>query len=55
MEAHEGFNAEALLDHLRARVASFKVPKQIIVIDALPRNALGKIEKHRLREPATAL
>jgi len=50
VEAHEGFNAEALLDHLRGRVASFKVPKQVIVIDALPRNALGKIEKHRLRE-----
>jgi malonyl-CoA/methylmalonyl-CoA synthetase len=50
VEAHEGFNPEALLDHLRGRVASFKVPKQIIVIDALPRNALGKIEKHRLRE-----
>jgi malonyl-CoA/methylmalonyl-CoA synthetase len=50
VEAREGFDAEALLDHLRGRVASFKVPKQIIVIEALPRNALGKIEKHRLRE-----
>jgi malonyl-CoA/methylmalonyl-CoA synthetase len=50
VEAHEGFDPEALLDHLRGRVASFKVPKQIIVIEALPRNALGKIEKHRLRE-----
>jgi malonyl-CoA/methylmalonyl-CoA synthetase len=50
VEAGEGFDPEALLDHLRGRVASFKVPKQIIVIEALPRNALGKIEKHRLRE-----
>jgi malonyl-CoA/methylmalonyl-CoA synthetase len=50
VEAHAGFDPEALLDHLRGRVASFKVPKQIIVIEALPRNALGKIEKHRLRE-----
>jgi malonyl-CoA/methylmalonyl-CoA synthetase len=50
VEAHAGFDPEALLDHLRGRVASFKVPKQIIVIEALPRNALGKIEKHRLRD-----
>jgi len=50
VEAREGFDPEALLAHLRARVASFKVPKEVIVVDALPRNALGKIEKHRLRE-----
>ena len=50
VEAREDFDPEALLAHLRVRVASFKVPKEIIVVDALPRNALGKIEKHRLRE-----
>ncbi len=50
VEAGEGFDPAALLEHLRGRVASFKVPKRIIVIEALPRNALGKIEKHRLRE-----
>ncbi|HZV79401.1 MAG TPA: AMP-binding protein [Candidatus Binatus sp.] len=50
IEAESGFDPEALLVHLRTRVASFKVPKEIIVVEALPRNALGKIEKHRLRE-----
>jgi malonyl-CoA/methylmalonyl-CoA synthetase len=50
VEVEEGFDPEALLGHLRGRVASFKVPKRIIVIEALPRNALGKIEKHRLRD-----
>ena len=50
VEAREGFDPEALLAHLRTRVAIFKVPKEVIVVDALPRNALGKIEKHRLRE-----
>jgi len=50
IEAESGFDPEALLVHLRARVASFKVPREIIVVEALPRNALGKIEKHRLRE-----
>jgi len=33
----------------RTRLASFKVPKQVVVMDALPRNAMGKVEKNRLR------
>jgi malonyl-CoA/methylmalonyl-CoA synthetase len=33
----------------RARLASFKVPKQVYVVDALPRNAMGKVEKAVLR------
>ncbi len=32
------------------RVASFKRPKAWIVVDELPRNAMGKVEKHVLRE-----
>jgi non-ribosomal peptide synthetase component E (peptide arylation enzyme) len=41
---------DELLDHLRAhRIASFKLPERFRFVDALPRNALGKIIKHRLR------
>jgi malonyl-CoA/methylmalonyl-CoA synthetase len=32
----------------RASLASFKVPRRFIVVDKLPRTALGKIQKHRL-------
>ena len=35
----------------RARIAGFKVPKSIDVIDALPRNPTGKIMRRTLREP----
>jgi malonyl-CoA/methylmalonyl-CoA synthetase len=49
IEADEGFDSEALLATLRERLASFKIPKSVNVIAALPRNALGKIEKPRLR------
>lgn len=49
IEAENGFQTEALLDDLRTRLASFKVPKSVFVIDALPRNALGKVEKPALR------
>jgi malonyl-CoA/methylmalonyl-CoA synthetase len=34
----------------RERLAGFKVPKQVLVVGELPRNALGKVEKARLRE-----
>lgn len=40
---------EAILATLRERIASFKVPKEIYVVDALPRNAMGKLDKPALR------
>ena len=33
----------------RERLAGFKVPKRVEVVDALPRNAMGKVEKAELR------
>lgn len=32
----------------KGQMAGFKVPKEIRFVEALPRNALGKVEKHRL-------
>jgi malonyl-CoA/methylmalonyl-CoA synthetase len=49
LELDAAVDAEALVAHLRTRLASFKVPRDVRVVDALPRNALGKIEKARLR------
>jgi malonyl-CoA/methylmalonyl-CoA synthetase len=48
VEADPGFDSEVFLAALRGRLASFKVPKAVHVIDALPRNAMGKVEKQRL-------
>jgi malonyl-CoA/methylmalonyl-CoA synthetase len=41
----------ALEAALRARVASFKVPRAFVRVTALPRTALGKVQKHRLPAP----
>ncbi len=35
---------------LKARIANFKVPKQVAVVNELPRNAMGKVQKNVLRE-----
>jgi len=41
---------EAIVDELRGRIANFKVPKRVWVVDELPRNAMGKVQKNLLRE-----
>ena len=38
-----------LAEHCRARLAGFKVPKQLIICDSLPRNPSGKVLKRVLR------
>jgi fatty-acyl-CoA synthase len=41
---------DELLAHCRERLARFKVPKSIHVVDELPRNSLGKVAKSELRQ-----
>ena len=36
-------------ERCRARLASFKVPREFIAAERLPRNAMGKVQKHLLR------
>lgn len=44
-------NLEALC---REKLASFKVPRSFVLIDKLPRNALGKVQKHLLPKQEAA-
>jgi len=37
-----------LITFCKARIAGFKVPRMFQVVDVLPRNALGKVQKHLL-------
>jgi malonyl-CoA/methylmalonyl-CoA synthetase len=43
-------DAAAILKTLEIRLARFKLPKRVIVVDDLPRNTMGKVQKNVLRE-----
>jgi malonyl-CoA/methylmalonyl-CoA synthetase len=43
-------NEASVLDALEGRLAKFKMPKRVIVVDELPRNAMGKVQKNILRD-----
>jgi long-chain acyl-CoA synthetase len=40
-----------ILAFARSRIAAFKIPKSIDFVDALPRNAAGKVMRRQLKEP----
>ena len=44
-----------LIGALKLRIANYKVPKQVLVLAELPRNAMGKVQKNVLRERYGAL
>jgi malonyl-CoA/methylmalonyl-CoA synthetase len=41
-------NADELMQFCKDHLASFKVPKSIVFLDALPRNAMGKLQLQKL-------
>jgi fatty-acyl-CoA synthase len=42
--------AETLIRHVGRQLARFKIPREVVFIDDLPRNALGKVQHFRLKE-----
>jgi len=38
-----------IVQALRGEIASFKIPKRVYIVDELPRNAMGKVQKNVLR------
>lgn len=40
----------AMREELKSGLANFKVPKEIRVLDQLPRNTMGKVQKNVLRQ-----
>ncbi len=44
------FDEREVLAFTGQRLANFKLPKRVVGVDALPRNAMGKVQKNLLRE-----
>jgi malonyl-CoA/methylmalonyl-CoA synthetase len=41
--------ADELIAFARERLATFKCPRHVVVVESLPRNAMGKVERSRLK------
>ena len=43
-------SAKAILAEFNGRLARYKHPREVVFMDALPRNVMGKVQKFRLRQ-----
>lgn len=48
-EAAGSFSSEALIAFCKERMASFKKPRYLAIVNEIPRNSLGKVQKNELR------
>ena len=54
-DQNQKIDEQALISTLKIQLASYKTPKKILVIDELPRNTMGKVQKNLLREKYVGL
>ena len=43
-------SGDAIIAALKSQLANFKIPKKCFVVEALPRNTMGKVQKNLLRD-----
>jgi malonyl-CoA/methylmalonyl-CoA synthetase len=46
---------QAIIETIKVRLARYKVPKRILLVEELPRNAMGKVQKNALRKAFAAI
>lgn len=49
-EAGSNLTAPRLSEYCQQKLAKYKVPKHIVFVEELPRNAARKLMRHKLRE-----
>jgi long-chain acyl-CoA synthetase len=52
LEPESSLKPRELIAFARPSLASYKVPRDVVIVDELPKNALGKVLKRELREAA---
>jgi fatty-acyl-CoA synthase len=50
LKPDQKITAEEVIDHCLKNLAKYKIPESVEFIEALPRNATGKVLKRSLRE-----
>jgi acyl-CoA synthetase (AMP-forming)/AMP-acid ligase II len=50
LAAGESATPDELIEHVRSRIARYKAPKVVELVDQLPKTATGKVQKFELRE-----
>jgi malonyl-CoA/methylmalonyl-CoA synthetase len=45
----------AIIETVKSRLARYKVPKRVLIVEELPRNAMGKVQKNSLRKMFAAI
>jgi acyl-CoA synthetase (AMP-forming)/AMP-acid ligase II len=51
-EPGHALTEDDVIAHCRGRIASFKIPRAVVFVDAFPMTSSGKIQKAKLREAA---
>ena len=54
LEHGQHASEQAIIDHVRSRIAHYKAPKEVVFMDELPTNSTGKVQKFELRASEAA-
>jgi len=47
----DGALVKALQDHVKASIAPYKYPREVVFVDSLPRTETGKLQRFKLKSP----
>lgn len=50
VKTQSGLTEADILEPLKQRLANYKLPKRVLFVESLPRNAMGKVQKNLLRD-----
>jgi malonyl-CoA/methylmalonyl-CoA synthetase len=48
IKSHE-LDVNSVIEQSKGKLANFKAPKYVVIVEELPRNTMGKVQKKQLR------